>query len=130
MNQERAEAASNHTRTTGNGQRPDGLHTIPDDFAITDAERRWAHATYPGVDVNHETNQFIRYWRGEGRRKRNWHDAWQKWIGDSGARPQRASNVIALASGQPLPGTDTNLAGWGAVAASLADYDTHSEDSA
>jgi hypothetical protein len=39
-----------------------------------------------------------------------------------------ASNVIALASGQPLPGTDTNLAGWGAVAASLATYD--SEDSA
>ena len=39
-------------------------------------------------------------------------------------------NVIDLSSGQPLPGTDSNLAGWGAVAASLADYDTHSEDSA
>jgi hypothetical protein len=38
------------------------------------------------------------------------------------------SNVIALASGQPLPGTDSNLAGWGAVAESLAAYD--SEDSA
>ncbi|KIZ16889.1 hypothetical protein SNA_18090 [Streptomyces natalensis ATCC 27448] len=43
---------------------------------------------------------------------------------------QNPSNVIALASGQPLPGTDTNLAGWGAVAASLADYDTATEDSA
>ncbi|MFE9736161.1 HNH endonuclease [Streptomyces sp. NPDC005863] len=39
-------------------------------------------------------------------------------------------NVIDLTSGQPLPGTDTNLAGWGAIAASLADYDTNSEDSA
>jgi hypothetical protein len=38
------------------------------------------------------------------------------------------SNVIALASGQPLPGTDSNLAGWGAVAESLAHFD--SEDSA
>ncbi|MEV0556294.1 HNH endonuclease signature motif containing protein [Streptomyces sp. NPDC050597] len=38
------------------------------------------------------------------------------------------NNVIALASGQPLPGPDTNLAGWGAVAASLATFD--SEDSA
>jgi hypothetical protein len=38
------------------------------------------------------------------------------------------NNVIALASGQPLPGPDTNLAGWGAVAASLASFD--SEDSA
>jgi hypothetical protein len=37
-----------------------------------------------------------------------------------------ASNVIALASGQPLPGPDTNLAGWAAVAAS---FDS-SEDSA
>lgn len=69
--------------------RPDGrpsLHELPDDFTITDTERRWAHATYPGVDVNHETDQFIRYWRSEGRRKRNWHDAWQKWIGDAGKR--------------------------------------------
>lgn len=39
-------------------------------------------------------------------------------------------NVIELTSGQPLPGTDTNLAGWGAVAASLAGYETNSEDSA
>lgn len=43
---------------------------------------------------------------------------------------QPAGNVIALSSGQPLPGTDSTLAGWGAVAASLADYDTHTEDSA
>lgn len=33
--------------------------------------------------------------------------------------PQSRSNVIALASGQPLPGPDTNLAGWAAVAASF-----------
>jgi hypothetical protein len=42
----------------------------------------------------------------------------------------QGGTVVDIASGQPLPGTDTNLAGWGAVAASLADYDTHSEDSA
>jgi hypothetical protein len=42
------------------------------------------------------------------------------------ARPAAVSNVIALASGQPLPGPDTNLAGWAAVAAS---FDS-SEDSA
>ena len=35
-----------------------------------------------------------------------------------------ASNVIALASGQPLPGPDTNLAGWAAVAASFDTGDT------
>jgi hypothetical protein len=43
-------------------------------------------------------------------------------------KAQQASNVIALPSGQTLPGADTNLAGWGAVAASLANYST--EDSA
>ncbi|MGW7617354.1 hypothetical protein ACWGLG_16105 [Streptomyces antimycoticus] len=42
------------------------------------------------------------------------------------ARPAAASNVFALASGQPLPGPDTTLAGWAAVAAS---FDS-SEDSA
>lgn len=42
-----------------------------------------------------------------------------------GDRPNGVSNVVALASGQPLPGTDTNLAGWAAVAASF-----DSEDSA
>lgn len=38
---------------------------------------------------------------------------------------QQHDNVIALASGQPLPGPDANLAGWAAVAASF-----DSEDSA
>jgi hypothetical protein len=43
-------------------------------------------------------------------------------------RASQAATVVDIASGQPLPGTDTNLAGWGAVAASLANYST--EDSA
>lgn len=43
---------------------------------------------------------------------------------------QPGGNVIRLQHSQPLPGTDTNLAGWGAVAASLVGYDTNSEDSA
>ncbi|MDX2846469.1 hypothetical protein PV377_47510, partial [Streptomyces ipomoeae] len=30
------------------------------------------------------------------------------------------SNVIAIASGQPLPGTDTTVSGWAAIAAQLA----------
>ena len=78
-------------------QRPDGrpsLHEIPEDFAITDVERRWCRATYPYLDPDFETEQFIRYWRSEGRRKRNWHDAWQKWVADSAkrARDRQQSN--------------------------------------
>jgi hypothetical protein len=84
-------------------QRPDGLHLIPDDFEITDAERRWANTTFPGLDLNFETDQFIRYWRSEGRRKRNWHDAWQKWVADSAKRAsqkQRGAEVIPFAARQ------------------------------
>lgn len=33
------------------------------------------------------------------------------------------SNVIALASGQPLPGTDTTVSGWAAIAAQLAEHE-------
>jgi hypothetical protein len=73
--------------------RPDSrtsLHEIPDDFAITDVERRWAHATYPALDPDFETQQFIRYWRSEGRRKRNWHDA-AKRASERATRPQLRS---------------------------------------
>lgn len=93
--------------------------------------RRYVASTFPALDPEFETEQFISYWRAEGRRKRNWHDAWQKWIRDSARRASErqrgggASTVVQLRSGQPLPGPDTNLAGWAAVAASF-----DSEDSA
>lgn len=63
-----------------------GLHEIPDDFTATDAMRRWANRTYPGLDLDFETVQFCRHWRSEGRRKKNWAEAWEKWIGDSHRR--------------------------------------------
>ncbi|MFI0900600.1 hypothetical protein [Streptomyces sp. NPDC020983] len=98
------------------GQRPDGLHLIPDDFHLNDTMRRWVLATYPSLDPDFETEQFIRYWRSEGRRKRNWHDAWQKWIADSYQRArerQQRSNVVPFQPGQrpsairgPLPTAD------------------------
>ena len=87
------------------------LHEIPDDFSITDVERRWCHSTYPYLDPDFETEQFIRYWRSEGRRKRNWHDAWQKWVADSAkrARDRQQSNP---ASSRPGTGSraDTHTA--------------------
>jgi hypothetical protein len=47
---------------------------------------RWANSTYPGLDLDFETGQFRRYWRSEGRKKKSWVDAWQKWIADSHQR--------------------------------------------
>jgi len=64
---------------------------LPDDWKPSDALLRWANATYPGLDLDFETDQFTRYWRSEGRRKKSWPDAWQKWIADSHKRRSRAS---------------------------------------
>jgi hypothetical protein len=64
---------------------------LPDDWKPSGALLRWANATYPGLDLDFETDQFTRYWRSEGRRKKSWPDAWQKWIADSHKRRARAS---------------------------------------
>ena len=58
---------------------------LPDDWKPSDALLRWANATYPGLDLAFETVQFCRHWRSEGRRKKSWPDAWQKWVADSHA---------------------------------------------
>jgi hypothetical protein len=121
-------------QSTPSASRPDGrppLTQLPGDFTLTDAMRSWARNTYPHVDVDHETRKFISHHRGEQTRKRNWYEAWKRWISDANQYRLKhgpKTNVVDIASGQPLPGPDTNLAGWGAVAASLAAYD--SEDSA
>ncbi|MER5312729.1 hypothetical protein ABT034_33710 [Streptomyces sp. NPDC002773] len=105
--------------TVAEQQRPDGLHSIPDDFHLNDTMRRFAAATYPQLDPDFETQQFISYWRAEGRKKRNWHEAWRKWLGDSAKRAserRQTGNVIQLPSGQTLTGTDAKVAGWLALA--------------
>ncbi|MFI7294010.1 hypothetical protein [Streptomyces sp. NPDC050121] len=96
-----------------------------DGFQLTDSMRRWCHATYPALDVDHATAQFVSHYRSTGARRKSWPDAWQKWIRDDAQRaaqrrPYTPSNVIAL-PGQPLTGTDAKVAGWAAIAAQLAE---------
>lgn len=88
-----------------------------DGFVLTDAMRRWAHATYPGLDVDHSTAQFISHYRSTGARRKSWPDAWQKWIRDDAQR--RPRNVYQLPTGQNLTGTDAKVAGWAAIANQL-----------
>lgn len=81
-------------------RRPDGLTTIPDDFYLNDTMRRWSIKTFGNaLDPEFETQQFISYWRGEGRRKSNWHEAWQKWMRDSARRKSERAH-LRPASGQ------------------------------
>ncbi|MEZ0066728.1 hypothetical protein ABIA32_002740 [Streptacidiphilus sp. MAP12-20] len=113
--------------------RPDGRHLIPDDFTLTDAMRRWAAATFPGLDPDYETQQFMSHHRAEGGRRRSWPDEWQKWMRRSAKYASDRANrqppllqvhhggIPATAGGRPLPGTDTTVAGWLALANQLAD---------
>lgn len=68
-------------------------HELPEDFAATDAMRRWAHQTYPGLDLNFETAQFCRHYRSTGQKRKSWPVQWQKWIADSHQRASSASRA-------------------------------------
>lgn len=77
--EKRAKAGKSETRSAD-----DGLHTLPEDFSLTDAMRRWTVRTFgEALDPDEETTKFIAYWRSEGRRKRNWYAAWEKWMHDA-----------------------------------------------
>ncbi|MFC8065439.1 hypothetical protein [Streptomyces sp. NPDC057293] len=110
--------------STPQAARPDGLHLIPDDFYLNDTMRRWVNATYPGLDPEFETQQFISYWRGEGRRKRNWHEAWRKWVADSAKRASERANrpLKAVSGGWTGPNRPHPATGAGAPAPTAEDY--------
>lgn len=104
--------------------RPDGLHLIPDDFHLNDTMRRWCRSTYPELDPQFETDQFIRYWRGEGKRKRNWHEAWRKWVADSAKRASERANrpLKAVSGGWSGPNRPHPATGAAAPAPTADDY--------
>lgn len=95
-----------------------GLHELPGDFKPTDAMRRWANSTYPGLDLDFETKQFCHHFRSEGKRKKSWVDAWQKWIGDS---HKRMTQATARASPARASTTDQRVAQAEALKAELAE---------
>lgn len=88
--------------------------------------RRWAVSTFGGaLNIEYETDQFVSHFRADGGRRRNWPEEWKKWLRrsakfESGRQQNSGGNVVAIrASGRPLPGTDTTVAGWDALAAEL-----------
>ncbi|MFF9205115.1 hypothetical protein ACF1AE_25505 [Streptomyces sp. NPDC014986] len=93
------------------GSRPaslDDLAPTPievDGFQLNDAMRRWAAATFPGLDVDHATAQFVSHYRSTGARRKSWPDAWQKWIRDDAKRAtdrrhRPSADVIPFAARQ------------------------------
>jgi hypothetical protein len=65
-------------------------HTPPADFKVTDELRQWASEKYPDVDIESETEKFLRHEFPSHRR--NWENAWKTWIQkayEHGARDTR-----------------------------------------
>jgi len=81
-----------------------------DGFQLTDSMRRWCHSTYPALDVDHATAQFVSHYRSTGARRKSWPDAWQKWIRDDAkrateraTRTQQGAFLVALPGGGQAP---------------------------
>jgi len=89
-----------------------------DGFTVTGQMRRWANAEYAHVDLNHSTNQFIAHYRSTGTRRKNWPEAWRKWIAEDSrrgtGRPRQGAFLVPLTGGgqTTLTGTDARVAGW------------------
>jgi hypothetical protein len=60
-----------------------------DGFTVTDSMRRWANEVHPHVDLTHSTQQFVSHYRSTGTRRRNWPEAWRKWIAEDSQRATR-----------------------------------------
>ena len=63
-------------RARASSPRPQRTHDrsrrLPSKLKPSDALLRWANATYPERHLGFETDQFMRYWRSDGRRKKSW----------------------------------------------------------
>jgi hypothetical protein len=93
-------------------------------FAVTDSMRRWAKRDgYSDViDIEHSTEQFLSHYRSTGVNRHSWPDAWQKWIREDAKRASQrraTGNVVQLASGQILTGTDARVAAHSALTEQL-----------
>lgn len=120
LNQWGADAVENDPAAAWPDGPPAPIDT--DGFSVTDAMRRWANEVHPHVNLQHSTQQFISHYRSTGTRRRNWPEAWRKWIAEDADRAnRRPGNVFHLPSGQALTGTDAKVAGWHAIAAQLAE---------
>lgn len=101
---------------------PDGRTPIPDDFQLSDAMRRWAAATFPALDPDYETQQFISHHRAEGSRRKSWPDEWQKWMRRGAKYASERANrqpplLQALPGGAPVSRLDQKIAAGLALAA-------------
>ena len=67
---------------------------IPDPFLLTAKMREWAKTRAPDVDLRVTTEEFVTYWRGDGRVKADWEQTWRNAMlkAQQRARPHPVAN--------------------------------------
>lgn len=53
---------------------------IPEPFMLTADMREWGADRCPGVDLRHQTERFVNYWRAEAKTKADWPATWMNWM--------------------------------------------------
>ncbi len=72
---------------------------LPLPFLVTTEMQAWAKEKAPDVNLDWELEQFLDYWKGNGRPMADWKATWQRWMRTSQARiaqagPRRAGGVV------------------------------------
>ena len=79
---------------------PKGAHPLPDPFTVTKEMKEWARTNEPSIDIERETLKFVDYWRGNGKKKKDWTRTWQLWFRRS-ADFNEASKATGLQPHRP-----------------------------
>lgn len=118
MNRGVVEAVDNSRATNPADAWPEGppAPIDIDGFAVTDSMRRWANEVHPHVNLQHSTQQFVSHYRSTGTRRKNWPEAWRKWIAEDADRATRPP-LRAVSGGyqpykQPSPEVYANDLGY------------------
>lgn len=62
---------------------------IPDPFVVTDEMRAWAETEATFVNLERETAAFVDYFRGEGKKYKDWVATWRNWMRRSQSSAER-----------------------------------------
>lgn len=57
-----------------------GKTFLPENFEVSPAMRAWAKTKVPDVDIDAQTERFVDYWRGHGKKMADWPATWRNWM--------------------------------------------------
>lgn len=87
---------------------------IPDQFFLNADDRKWAVEHVPLVDLHAATEEFVTYWRGDGRPKADWKQTWRNSMLKAAAQHAPRRNVPLVESRPTITrrsGIENSIAG-------------------